>query len=205
MVEAVSVSKPGDGWFVPNCDRVSTFLDGRNAEERRSVRVTAFGGEREEEEDLNVMQAVNNWLEGAVSGSQAVDPFGVPNPSCSAARSEPLDLRPDALLPEIGDRESSLRRDRIGFQDPAGFLPGAYDGGRFFSRRVAASRAVVPTNSEPNQDFFNDFQLPFPPAERPLPPRLPPGRRLLQRGVRRPRLRPSKRLRLRRPEPRARL
>ena len=66
LAEAVSLSKPTDGWFLPNCGgSVSTLLDERNAEERRAARVVAFDQESEEEEEgleeaekINVLQVL---------------------------------------------------------------------------------------------------------------------------------------------------
>ncbi len=59
MAEAMSVAKPDNGWFLPNCDSgVTTLLDGRNNKERRSVRVQAFNPDAKEDqaESVNVLQ-----------------------------------------------------------------------------------------------------------------------------------------------------
>ena len=79
LAESLSLSRPDVGWFVPNCadGGVATLLDGRNAQERRKVRVGVFDdnvggggddleGEEEEEEKINVLQAFHSscwcWL-----------------------------------------------------------------------------------------------------------------------------------------------
>ncbi len=48
------------------------------------------------------MQAINNWLKKG-NKHQAIDAYGVPNEKCSARKSLPLDLRPDAFFPDLED------------------------------------------------------------------------------------------------------
>ena len=47
LVEAMSLEKPENGWFVPNCGDggVRALLGEEGAEQRRSVRIQLFGGE----------------------------------------------------------------------------------------------------------------------------------------------------------------
>lgn len=52
MAEAISVTKPENGWFIPNCDKMPGFLNDKFANERRSVKVPQFDGEK----DVNVLQ-----------------------------------------------------------------------------------------------------------------------------------------------------
>jgi len=53
LAEAMSLEKPSNGWFIPNCDEeVPSFFDDAHAKYRREVRVQLFGGK----ESANVMQ-----------------------------------------------------------------------------------------------------------------------------------------------------
>ena len=107
LAESMSVAKPKNGWFIPSCDHTPTFLDQRHEKERRTVQVQSF---ENEDAKQNVLQTLNNWVKTGEK-HQAIDPFGVMNEACSEAKSLPLDLRPDALLPEIQeDGNGELRQ-----------------------------------------------------------------------------------------------
>lgn len=97
MAEALSVNKPENGWFIPNCDDATAFLDSEHAKLRREVRIPLLSSQTEEQKSVNVLQAINNWMNKG-SDHQAIDAFGVPNEACSAIKSLPLDLRPDLPL-----------------------------------------------------------------------------------------------------------
>eukprot|EP00094_Tigriopus_californicus_P009354 TCALIF_09019-PB protein Name:"Protein of unknown function" AED:0.11 eAED:0.12 QI:206/0.75/0.66/1/1/1/9/985/816 len=102
MAEALSVNKPENGWFIPNCDDATAFLDNEHAALRREVRIPLLTTQTAEEKSVNVLQAINNWLNKG-SDHQAIDAFGVPNDACSAVKSLPLDLRPDLPLKPISE------------------------------------------------------------------------------------------------------
>ena len=110
LAESMSVNKPDNGWFIPNCDHVGSLLDEAHANERRVVKIQRLQGEGQ----VNVLQTLNNWLKTG-QDHQAIDAFGLPNEACSKTKSLPLDLRPDALLPEIvdGDPQEPLRKSKI--------------------------------------------------------------------------------------------
>ena len=55
MTQAMSVEKPRNGWFIPNCDSVHFFLGAKHAAERRTVRVRLL---QEEEQTVNAFQVV---------------------------------------------------------------------------------------------------------------------------------------------------
>jgi hypothetical protein len=99
LAEAMSLERPTNGWFVPNCAVGLAGRDGllsqQGATERRSVRVPLLD---DEDEDVNALQALNNWLTTGEK-HQAIDPFGLANAACGVQeeeqRSQPLlDLRP---------------------------------------------------------------------------------------------------------------
>ncbi len=87
------------------------------------------------------VQALNNWLHGGSRPFRAIDPFGLPNPGCSRARSEPLDLRADALRPEVLQLMEEVAADLPGpgpGPGPHGLAPpGGVDGGFLVSPFLA--------------------------------------------------------------------
>ena len=66
MAEALSVGKPENGWFIPNCDNVPFYFDESRAKERREVRIAPLdekspssdekADEKEELAKQNVLQ-----------------------------------------------------------------------------------------------------------------------------------------------------
>ncbi len=53
LAESMSLEKPSNGWFIPNCDDVPHWLGGEHAKERRGVTVALL---QEEEQKVNAMQ-----------------------------------------------------------------------------------------------------------------------------------------------------
>lgn len=121
LAEALSVDKPDAGWFIPNCDAMPGFLDEDHAHLRRTVTVPELDSE-DGAEKQNVLQTLHGWLTTG-RNHQAIDAFGVPNAQCSAQRSLPLDLRPDTLLPEVGETEQKLRSAPAAVLDGARTIP----------------------------------------------------------------------------------
>eukprot|EP00095_Tigriopus_kingsejongensis_P001054 maker-scaffold631_size122145-snap-gene-0.37 protein:Tk01054 transcript:maker-scaffold631_size122145-snap-gene-0.37-mRNA-1 annotation:"hypothetical protein CAPTEDRAFT_219523" len=139
MAEALSLAKPQNGWFIPNCDDMGALLDAEHASMRRQVRIPLLSSEGQKSTDpktVNVLQAINNWM-SLGENHQAIDAFGVPNEACSAVKSLPLDLRPDipeeSLLPKpapirAGARSGLRRSPFFGgfggrFRPPADLFP----------------------------------------------------------------------------------
>jgi len=118
VAEAMSVQKPDNGWFLPDCEGGQAGSQGLLADsgssERRSVRVRLLGKERE---DVNALQALFNWLQTG-QNHQAADPLGVDNEACQKVkRSQPLiDLRPPAAILDavepVAAVGAELRRDQ---------------------------------------------------------------------------------------------
>lgn len=54
LAEAMSLIKPQNGWFIPNCDKVTNFLTDQFANERRKVRVKQVDGDSK----VNALQVV---------------------------------------------------------------------------------------------------------------------------------------------------
>ena len=53
MAEAMSEEKPGNGWFIPNCDDLHFLFGAENAAARRTVRVPLL---QEGDERVNAFQ-----------------------------------------------------------------------------------------------------------------------------------------------------
>lgn len=193
LAEALSVGKPESGWFIPNCDNVPFFLDENHAKERREVRIAPLDEkspssdeEADDKEELakqNVLQTIYNWLKKG-DDFQAIDAFGVPNDACSAQKSLPLDLRPDALLGDIesveesvqsgpvsspirrfGQHRTSARRGpffggfRGRFSPPADIFPGAIGAGAGRNDFVGAANDFLFDYDEFNLGADYDFAL----------------------------------------------
>ena len=110
LAEAMSADQPDNGWFLPNCDTTPSFLDDRFPEARRKTKVGLL---EDDSEKLNVLQVLYNWLNTGEK-HQAVDAFGVPNEACSRAKSLPLDLRPDVILPDPVTLAAEEEAGRLG-------------------------------------------------------------------------------------------
>ncbi len=54
LAQSLSLNQPGNGWFIPNCNRMSTLLKSANIKQRKEVRVHEFDSNG----DVNVLQAM---------------------------------------------------------------------------------------------------------------------------------------------------
>jgi len=158
MTQAMSVEKPRNGWFIPNCDSVHFFLGAKHAAERRTVRVRLL---QEEEQTVNAFQAINNWLTtGGRRHHQAIDPFGVPNERCSATKSLPLDLGPGTFFEAVpsGEPQNDAPRSSGGGRRPPLHRP---------SQAVKAAAASASLAATAAQGLFLEagFGRFHPPAE----------------------------------------
>ena len=99
IIEDLSIEKPLNGWFVPNCDDGDSLLGQGNAAKalRMALKVPLFAKPNIRR---NVLQVLNSWIkEGPANHEhQAIDILGLPNPACSKIRADTslnLDLKPE--------------------------------------------------------------------------------------------------------------
>ena len=57
LAEALSLDKPDNGWFIPNCDESTLFLSSKAVTQRKNVKIPLFvNGERQ-----NVLQVYQEY------------------------------------------------------------------------------------------------------------------------------------------------